>query len=61
MVEPIHRYNFLLDVTFLEQAMFKLQPAADIVVDLKNDQRVGYAFESDYLCLICTNVVWQAK
>ncbi len=58
MVEPRHSYNFVIDETFVAQAILKLPPAADIVVDIKNDQRVGYAFEIDYICLVCTNVVW---
>ncbi len=61
MVEPGHRYNFVIDEKFVEQAILKLPPATEIVVDIRNEQRVGDAFENDYICLVCTNVVWKPK
>ncbi len=61
MVEPKNRNSFVLDATFVEQAISNLPPAVNVVVDIRSDQRVGYAFEPDYDCVICKNVVWQAK
>jgi hypothetical protein len=58
MVEPGYRYSFVIDETFVAQAILNLPSAANIVVDIRNDQRVGDAFEIDYICPVCTNVVW---
>ena len=61
MVEPKNKNNFVLDATFVEYTILRLPRADDIVVDIANDSRVGVTFKTDYICLICKNVVWQSK
>ncbi len=61
MVEQRNINNFITDESFVEQSIKRLPATLDIdsfIVELTTNQRIGEAVLDDYICSICTNIVW---
>ena len=64
MVQARNKTDFIPSDEFIARCISRLPPPPNpstFPVALLPDQRVGDPFGDDWICLICTNVVWQAR
>ena len=64
MVQARNKTDFIPSDEFIARCISRLPPPPNpstFPVALLPDQRVGDPFGDDWICLICTNVVWQPK